>query len=196
MRLIASHGPAQSQCLTIVAHWSTIKVIGFYHRANQDTIKDLPSVVLVSLLKPSADVLRQYPFSNMDLRRATYLTIALLPNHEKTSIDVSFNVPVRPPFAVAFPEPSGHRLSNPRSLPVLERPPLRNEVTEGGSGSCIDLRIYEFLMGIERLPSQNSVKFGEKTGRHTLNVCCNFLELGPPRLLISLIIRAQLIRYF
>jgi hypothetical protein len=57
-----------------------------------------PSALFVSLLKPSVDVLRQYSLPNMDLRRATYLTIALLPNHETTSVDVSFNVPVRPPF--------------------------------------------------------------------------------------------------
>jgi hypothetical protein len=67
---------------------------------------------LVSFLKPSVDVLRQYSLPNMDLRRATYLTIALLPNHETASVDVSLNVP----FAVAFPECSGHRLSNARSL--------------------------------------------------------------------------------
>jgi hypothetical protein len=32
MRLIASHGPAQSQCLTIVTHWSTKMVTGFHYR--------------------------------------------------------------------------------------------------------------------------------------------------------------------
>jgi hypothetical protein len=57
---------------------------GFHHRNNQDTAKDLPSAVLVSLLKPSVDVLRQCSFPNMDLRTATHLRLAFLPNHEKT----------------------------------------------------------------------------------------------------------------
>jgi hypothetical protein len=94
---------AQSQCLTIITHWSTIMVIRFHHRANKDTTKNLPSAVLVSLLKPSVDVLWQHSLPYMDLRRATYLTIALLPNHETTSADASLDVPVRPPFRRCLP---------------------------------------------------------------------------------------------
>jgi hypothetical protein len=47
MRLIASHGPAQSLCLTIVIHWTTIMVTGFHHRDNQDPVKDLRSALLI-----------------------------------------------------------------------------------------------------------------------------------------------------
>jgi hypothetical protein len=71
---------------------------GFHHLNNQDTVKDLPSAVLVSLLELSVDVLRRYSLPNMDLRIATYFIIALLPKHETTSVDVGFKVPVRPPF--------------------------------------------------------------------------------------------------
>jgi hypothetical protein len=77
-------------------HW-------FHHQDNQDTVKDLPSAFLVSLLRTLVDVLQQYSFPNMDLRIATYLTIALLSNHETISVDVSFNVRVRPPFHLCLP---------------------------------------------------------------------------------------------
>jgi hypothetical protein len=101
------------------AHFRKMWVILWVIRGNQDTVKDLPSAVLVSLLKPSVDVLRQYSVPNMDLLRATDLIIALLPNHETTSVDVSFTIPVRPSFrhclpraqrppALQSPVPSGH----------------------------------------------------------------------------------------
>jgi hypothetical protein len=78
-------------------------VTGFRHRDNQNTIKDVSSAILVSLFKPSVDVLGQYSFPNMDLRRATYLIIALLPNHGTTSVDASFSIPVRLPFRRCLP---------------------------------------------------------------------------------------------
>jgi hypothetical protein len=110
-------------------------VTGFHHRDNQDIMKDLPSGLLVSLLQPLVDVLRHYSFPSMDLRIATYLTIALLPNREKTSVDLSFNVPVRPPFRGCLARaqrPPGAPMSFRfrSSFIVLERTRLRNEVTE------------------------------------------------------------------
>jgi hypothetical protein len=132
-------------------------VTGFHHQDNQDTVIDLPSAVFVSLLKPSVEVLRQYSLPNMDLRRVTYLIIALPPNHETTSVYVSFNVPVRPPFRRCLPrweraDPALRTFVPFRSpLTVLEGTPLRDEVTEGCSGGCIELWIYEFLMSVERL---------------------------------------------
>jgi hypothetical protein len=95
-------------------------VTGFHHRDNQDTMKDLPSAVLVSFLEPSVDVLRQYSLPNMDLRRAIYLIIALLPNHGKILVDLPLKGPVRPPFRLSFPEGSGH----PRSDPVSPSGPF------------------------------------------------------------------------
>jgi hypothetical protein len=56
-------------------------VTEFHHRDNQDTVKGLPSAVLVFLLKPSVDVLRQYSLPNVDLRIAACLMIPLLPKH-------------------------------------------------------------------------------------------------------------------
>jgi hypothetical protein len=109
-------------------HW-------FHHRDNQDTVKDLQSALLVSLRKTLVDVLRQHSLPTMDLRIATYLTIALLPNHEKTSVGVSLNALVRPPFRRYLPRaprPPGAPMSFcfRSSFIVLERTRLRNEVTE------------------------------------------------------------------
>jgi hypothetical protein len=95
-------------------------VTGFHHRDNQDTVKDIPSAVLVSLLKPSVNVLQKYSLPNMDLRRATYLIIALLPNYGHILIDLPVKGPVRPPFRLSFPEGSRH----PRSDPLSPSGPL------------------------------------------------------------------------
>jgi hypothetical protein len=91
----------------------------------------------------------------MDLRTATYLTIALLPNHEKTSVGLSLSAPVRTPFRRC---PS--RGSRPPGAPILcplpvlptllERARLRNEVTEGRPDVGLNRGFRKFLMTVSR----------------------------------------------
>jgi hypothetical protein len=81
MRLRASHGRAHSHIFD--NRYSSEPCNGYWshHRKHEDIAKTLPCAMLLSLLKPSVDVLRQYSLPNMDLRTATHSAITLRPKH-------------------------------------------------------------------------------------------------------------------
>jgi hypothetical protein len=50
----------RATCLTIVAHPSPAIITSFHHQEHQNIVRNSQSALLISLLKPSVDVLRQY----------------------------------------------------------------------------------------------------------------------------------------